>query len=226
MIDLSRQKPFASGGNRLCYRHPERPDLCVKVMRSGRIEELRNRAAWYKRLSGDSQFDDNAREAEGHAQPALRNAAPDSIAWQHLPRWYGIQATSEGPGAVSQLILDQRGEPAVDLETYLQRHGLDKPIAAALERFADWLHRTRVLTRNPLPHNLVVQWQRTGDDAPEERPELYLVDGLGCASFLPLAEWFEAAAQHYIERRIQRMWKRVHWEVSGRQIPWKEAERR
>lgn len=219
MIDLSRQKPFASGGNRLCYRHPERPDLCVKVMRSGRVDELRNRASWYKRLSGDDQFDDNEREAEGYAQRALRNAEPDSIIWRHLPRWYGIQATSEGPGAVSQLILDERDEPAANLETYLQQHGLDKPIGAALERFADWLHRTRVLTKNPLPHNLVVRVE-------DGQPELYLVDGLGCASFLPLAEWFDSAARHYIERRIQRMWKRVHWEVSGRQIPWKEAERR
>lgn len=224
MIDLSRQKPFASGGNRLCYRHPERPDLCVKIMRTGRIDELRGRAPWYKSLVSDSHFDDNEREARGYAQRALRNAESGSIAWQHLPRWYGIQATSEGAGAVSQMILDEQGNPAINLQEYLEQNGLDEPISAALERFSDWLHQSRVLTKNLLPHNLAVQWEKSAE-GDEKQPELYLIDGLGRASFLPLAELFEPANRRYIERRIRRMWKRIHWEVSDREISWKEAER-
>lgn len=226
MIDLSRQKPFASGGNRLCYRHPERPDLCVKVMRNGRVDELRGRAPWYKALHSDSHFDDNEREARGYAQRALRNAEPDSIVWKHLPRWYGIQPTSEGPGAVSQLILDGRGEPAISLQAYLEQNGLDKPIGTALEQFSDWLHQTCVLTKNLLPHNLVVQREEMDAGNVDKRPRLYLIDGLGCASFLPLAEWFDFARHRYIERRIRRMWKRIHWEVSDRSVSWEEAERR
>ena len=218
MIDLSNKQPFASGGNRHCYRHPEDPQKCVKVMRAGRIEELRNRAPWYKRLASDDRFDDNLRELAGYRQRALRDAGDDSPVWRHLARWYGLEETTEGTAAVSQLILDDNNNPAPTLESYLQQRGLDAPISAALERFADWLRETRVLTKNILPHNLVVCMQRG-------EPELILIDGLGRATLLPLPEWFEFFNQNYIQRRIQRMWRRIHWEVSDKSMTWKEAER-
>lgn len=218
MIDLSNSRPFASGGNRHCYRHPQFADRCVKVMRPGRVAELRQRAPWYKGLADDSHFDDNAREVAGYRQKVLRTAPDDSPVWDHLPRWYGMTETSKGPGAVSELLLDAHGAPAETLETYLQRAGLDAPIRGALERFSQWLRATGVLTKNLLPHNLVVV-SRGG------QPELYLVDGLGNASFLPLSEHLAVSRRRYIERRIDKMWKRIHWEISDRNIPWKKAER-
>lgn len=218
MIDLSQQQPFASGGNRHCYRHPDYPDRCVKVMLPGRIEELRQRAAWYKTWMRDARFDDNAREVEGYQQKILRDADDESPVWQHLPRWFGLEDTSEGPGAVSELILDDHGRPAMTLEAYLSKHGLDDYIRGALERFAEWLQATGVLTKNVLPHNLVIR-ERDG------LPSLYLVDGLGSAAFLPLVEIFSRSRMRYIERRIQRMWARVEWEVSDRSLTWKQAEK-
>lgn len=218
MIDLNAQKPFASGGNRHCYRHPQFADRCIKVMRTGRIAELRKRASWYKALASDASFDDNAREVEGYNQKVLRDAPADSPVWQHLPRWYGMVETSEGPGAVSELILDASGEPGMTLEQYLKIHGLDAAITGALDRFADWLRDTRVMTKNLLPHNLVLREEHG-------QPELFLIDGLGRATFLPFAELFDALNAHYIERRIQRMWARVQWEVSDKSLTWKQAEK-
>ena len=218
MIDLNEQQPFASGGNRHCYRHPQYRDRCVKIMRPGRIAELRKRAPWYKSFVGDDSFDDNAREVEGYEQEALKNAPADSPVWLHLPRWYGIEETSEGPGAVSELILNAHGEPGETLEHYLETKGLDAPIKGALRRFADWLRATRVMTKNLLPHNLVIREE-------QGQPELYLIDGLGRATFLPTAEWFEGSRSRYIERRIQRMWTRVEWEVSDKTLTWKQAEK-
>lgn len=218
MIDLSALTPFASGGNRHCYRHPDDPEKCVKVMRPGRIAELRARAPWYKRLAGNKRFDDNLRELAGYRQRALRDAGSDSPAWRHLARWYGLVETSDGTGAVSQLIVDADMNPAPTLDSYLQRHGLDAPIMAALERFAGWLMETRILTKNILPHNLVVKMH-------QGKPELVLIDGLGRATLLPFPEWFQWSNRRYIHRRIERMWRRVHWEVSDKRLTWKEAER-
>ncbi|WP_237067564.1 YrbL family protein [Microbulbifer guangxiensis] len=218
MIDLSGQSPFASGGNRHCFRHPQDSGKCVKVMRTGRIEELRRRAPWYKRLAGNRRFDDNLREQDGYRQRALRNAGEASNAWRHLARWYGIEATSEGPAAVTELVTDEHGQPAMTLERYLQCNGLDETIEAALHRFARWLRETGLLTKNILPHNLVIR-EETG------QPELVLIDGIGCAAFLPLAEYFPHSRKRYIQRRIERMWRRIRWEISDRNITWKEAER-
>ncbi|MBN8430140.1 hypothetical protein JF535_04655 [Microbulbifer salipaludis] len=218
MIDLSNSTPFASGGNRHCYHHPHFADRCVKVMRPGRVAELRQRAPWYKALARDSQFDDNARELAGYQQRVLRNAPADSPVWAHLPRWYGMTDTSAGPGAVSELLLDEQGTPAMTLETHLTHFGLDTPIQGALDRFSQWLRATGVLTKNLLPHNLVVVTRKG-------QAELYLVDGLGSAAFLPLPEYISVSRKRYIERRIEKMWKRIHWEISDRSIPWKKAER-
>ena len=218
MIDLSDRKPFASGGNRHCYVHPAHPDRCVKVMRPGRIAELRRRASWYKALSSDASFDDNVREVEGYRQKVLRTAPDNSPVWQHLPRWYGTVETSEGAGAVTELILDENGAPALTLETYLEHHGLDAPIRAALERLAVWLRATGVLSKNLLPHNLVIR-------KCDGQPELCLIDGLGSAAFLPAVERLQSFRRRYIERRIQRMWVRVEWEVSDRALTWKQAEK-
>lgn len=217
MIDLGGTEPFASGGNRFCYRHPQNPGLCVKVMRPGRTAELLARAPLYKRWRGERYFDDNLRELEGYSQRALQGG--DEDLWQHLPRWYGIQATSLGPGAVTDMILDGGGEPAPTLRDYLRENGLDREIRSALQRFADWLLRCRVLTKNLIAHNLVVREERG-------RPEIYLIDGLGSAAFLPLPEISGYFAERYIRRRIERMWLRTEWEISDRSIPWRVYEKR
>ncbi|AMX03523.1 YrbL family protein [Microbulbifer thermotolerans] len=217
MIDLSDSTPFASGGNRLCFRHPQDPALCVKVMRPGRCAELVARAPWYKRWRGESYFDDNLREQQGYAQRALRQG--DDALWRHLPRWYGIRETSLGPGAVTDMILDARGEPAPTLRQYLNSQGLDDRIHPAMERFCDWLRRHRVLTKNLIPHNLVVREEKG-------QLELYLIDGLGSAAFLPLPAHFDYFADSYIERRIARMWLRTEWELSDKSLPWRKFEAR
>ena len=42
MIDLSNSSPFASGGNRDCYEHPTNPNVCIKVTKSGILENIKN----------------------------------------------------------------------------------------------------------------------------------------------------------------------------------------
>ncbi|SEA09661.1 YrbL family protein [Microbulbifer marinus] len=217
MIDLSHSEPFASGGNRFCYRHPENPQLCVKVMRPGRTAELIGRAPWYKQWRGEEYFDDNLRELEGYSQRSLQR--DDAGLWRHLPRWYGIQETSLGPGAVTDMILDASGAPAPTLRQYLNKHGLDAEVRAALQRFADWLLQYKVLTKNLIAHNLVLREERG-------QLELYLIDGLGSAAFLPLPEISDFFAERYIQRRIERMWLRVDWEISDKKVPWRKFEAR
>ncbi|WP_444924020.1 YrbL family protein [Microbulbifer sp. DLAB2-AF] len=217
MIDLNNREPFASGGNRFCYQHPQEPHLCVKVMRPGRTQILLDRAPWYKRGRGLDSFDDNLREQEGYSQSALQRDRAGL--WQHLPRWYGIQQTSLGPAAVTDMILDENGTPAPTLRQYLNKHGLDEEVRIALQEFASWLLEYGVLTKNLIAHNLVLRRENG-------RLQIYLIDGLGCASFLPLPKFSSFFARRYIHRRIQRMWLRVEWEVSDKKIPWRKFEAR
>jgi hypothetical protein len=66
MIDLSNLSPFASGGNRDCYEHPTNPNICIKVTKSGILENIRRNKAWYKRLRSSKSFDDNLREESAY----------------------------------------------------------------------------------------------------------------------------------------------------------------
>ncbi|MDP5208487.1 YrbL family protein [Microbulbifer sp. 2205BS26-8] len=215
MIDLSHSRPFASGGNRLCYRHPQDSRLCVKVMRPGRAAELLGRAPWYKRWRGEVRFDDNLREQQGYAQRAIQRN-PEGL-WQHLPRWYGIQETSLGPAAVTDMILDANGAPAPTLRQYLNKQGFDQEVREALQRFALWLLKYGILTKNLIAHNLVLCRQKG-------QLQVYVIDGLGCASLLPLAKISNFFAKRYIRRRIQRMWLRAEWEISDKKVPWRKFE--
>jgi len=35
MIDLSNSMPFAKGGNRACYQHPNNKNICLKITHEG-----------------------------------------------------------------------------------------------------------------------------------------------------------------------------------------------
>lgn len=178
VTDLSDQKPFASGYNRHCYWHPEIPDRCLKVIRPENIEARYQRQQPLKKLLGKSRLNDNKQEQAGHQQSAivsLIKLGHESTVWSHLPKFYGNTATSHGPANESELILDPSGAPGQTLEHYLRQNGFDAPIKAASGRFCTWLKATGILTRNLLPHNLVIA-QRNN------QLELFLVDGLGAPS--------------------------------------------
>ena len=62
MIDLDGLTPFAEGGNRKCFIHPDNSDRCLKVIHPGLLQKIRNNKPWYKRFRSLESFDDNLRE--------------------------------------------------------------------------------------------------------------------------------------------------------------------
>ncbi len=217
MIDLSDQQPFASGSNRHCFRHPDDPTLCLKVVRPENIEARYRRQHRLKRLLGKARLDDNQQELRAHRQRALIGL-PEQTAWAHLPRFFGQTDTTLGTANVSEFLAAPDGHPAETLEHYLQRCGLDPAIQAAIDRFCAWLRSTGILTRNLLPHNLVIA-ERNG------QPELFLVDGLGAPTIPDALARLPAWRRRYVDRRIRRLHKRVAWELGDRKVRWEEFQR-
>ena len=85
MIDLGTCQPFASGYNRHCFRHPDDPSLCLKVLRPENIEARYQRQPWAKKLLGRRRIDDNAQELKahrpkGHPPLALSRRSRDGLA--------------------------------------------------------------------------------------------------------------------------------------------------
>ena len=50
---------------------------------------------------------------------------------------------------------------------------------------------------------------------------LKIVDGLGSKAFFPLPRFSDFFAKRYVERRIELMWSRINWDLSGRKGNWK-----
>lgn len=217
MIDLSHQTPFAAGYNRLCFVHPDDPGRCLKVIRPENIEARYTRQPMIKKLLGKQRINDNRQEIEAHAR--LPTPETSSAIWAHLPRFFGTTETSLGPANVSELITEADGSPAKTLEWFLTGStALPADITAAIDRFCDWLAANAVMTRNLLPHNLVVA-HRQG------QPELFLVDGLGAPTVPARLASISAYRNRYITRKIARFHQRIQWELDGRPGTWEQAQK-
>ncbi|NBW84337.1 MAG: hypothetical protein EBR50_03280 [Proteobacteria bacterium] len=212
MINLDGVSSFAKGGNRRCYVSPINPKRCLKVLHENLLDKLKQNSAWYKRLGNNAGLDDNLRERDAYNQRAISSPINSSV-WNHLAKWYGMVETNLGPASETELILND-GEIAETLETYLFREGLTPEIQEALKTFETWLRTHLVLTKNIIPHNVVIK---------KENGSLFLViiDGLGCKSFIPLPKYSRFFARIYVERRIKLMWSRIHWDLGGRIGDWK-----
>ena len=77
-----------------------------------------------------------------------------------------------------------------------------------------FLKETKLLTKNIIPHNLAVKEN-------DSELTLKIIDGLGCMSFIPLPEISNTFADRYIKRRIELMYSRIEWDLSGRKGSWK-----
>ena len=211
MINLEGVRPFAEGGNRVCYIHPDNNYLCLKISKPEVIAKMRSNAPWYKKLRSEKSFDDNYREERAYHQRAIKEN-PQKI-WKHLAKWYKFVETSKGWASCTELITNN-DKVALNLEEYLLNKGRTSDIDEALKEFEMFLKETKLLTKNIIPHNLAVKENDYG-------LTLKIIDGLGCMSFIPLPEISNAFANRYIKRRIELMYSRIEWDLSGRKGSWK-----
>ena len=211
MIDLDGLTPFAEGGNRKCFIHPDKPDRCLKVIHPGLLQKIRNNKPWYKRFRSLESFDDNLREEVAYKQKALRSSNPKI--WKHLAKWYGKTETSLGIASETELIKNDN-QIAETLESYLFKNGLTDEIKDSIENFHHWLRNNLVLTKNLIPHNLVLKKENNSLN-------IKIIDGLGSQAFIPFPSYSKFFAKRYVERRIELMWSRINWDLSGRKGNWK-----
>ena len=211
MINLEGVRPFAEGGNRVCYIHPDNKSLCLKISKLEAVKKMRSNAPWYKKLRSERSFDDNLREESAYQQRAIKEN-PQKI-WRHLAKWYEFVETSKGLASCTELITNN-DKVALNLEEYLLSKGRTSEIDKALKEFEIFLKETKLLTKNIIPHNLAVKEN-------DSELTLKIIDGLGCMSFIPLPEISNIFAERYIKRRIELMYSRIEWDLTGRKGSWK-----
>ena len=201
MLKLSDLQPFARGGNRLCYVHPEDPGLCVKVRRPDfTLRDRRRQKGFPKNLRPLSSFDDNLEE-ERVMRELERHYG--EVVFKHVSRCYGLVETDMGKGLVSELIRDGSGRISQTLKKYLWDCGLTSAVDQAIDNLIAFWAEARVPSRDLLLHNIVVQQ----DHAKIVR--LVVIDGLGSSGFLPLWRMPGVVQDHKVRRKLVNFKQRI-----------------
>ncbi len=137
VLSLAGAEPFAKGGYRHCYVHPDDADLCVKVV--SRTDDRRCYAA--------QQMD-----IEDYA--ALRKRGPETV-FDRIPEIKGVVDTDLGVGIVMRLYRDADGRISRNLANVIGERGLTPCLSKAIDEWKRWQHEQRLLTRDTAPYNMV-----------------------------------------------------------------------
>lgn len=201
MISLSKRQPFARGGNRLCFVHPDDNDRCIKVRRPDfSLEDRRRKKGFPKNLKPLSSFDDN--REEWSVMQTLHHHLGDKV-YQCVSRCFGFLDTDMGKGLSSELIRNGDGAIAQTLKKELWDTGFTPELRAAVENFvAHWRH-IGVPSRDLLLHNLVVQ--RQGDVI----RRIVVIDGLGSSGLIPFFWLPVKIRQRKIARKVDNLYQRI-----------------
>lgn len=133
---LFKSEPFAKGGYRHCYVHPDNADLCVKAV--ARIEDPKC---------------DTAQRHEIADCLWLKKHWSDALS-ERIPAFEGIVDTDRGVGIVMRLCRDSDGRISRDLAKIIQERGLAPPLVRAVDDLERWLRKHRLLTRDTAPKNV------------------------------------------------------------------------
>lgn len=197
MISLQKASPFAIGGRRACYFHPDDTNLCIKVAREDKQPAmLRSVDPWWKRLRPIAYYDENILDLNIGLN--LR-AKLGTQATAHFPEIHDIVATDLGPGLVCELIRDPDGQISLSGKEYTLTYGLGTDVKDAVKVLRSFLSKHLILFRDPFPHNMALQQQEDGS------LRAVVIDGLGRGAFLnPI---LKQSAHKRIDRKIDRLLK-------------------
>ena len=184
-LALAALEPFAKGGHRHCYVHPENPGLCVKV--PARADDGRCRAL-------------QRRELEDYA--TLRDRRP-AVLLERIPVIEGVVDTDLGVGIVSELCRDADGRISRNLAALISEQGLSPSLVAAIDGLKRWLKTQRLVTRDTGPHNAVAM--RLGED----EWKLVIVEGWVHRRYQWLARCHRILADRMIDRQLAKFDRRV-----------------
>ncbi len=206
MLQLN-QPPFARGGHRAIYYHPENSEQCIKVlMPASTPEKKKAKAPWWKKLRKLESFDDNKEEYQ--VLKHIESWAPE-IVGRHIPQCYGFVETSEGAGLVTDIFRDFDGEISPNLLNFLQANGDKWGIIDAISEFQQAIYKYQILSRALLLHNIVVQRFNS------EQCRLFLIDGIGNPEFIPISNVFIVTRKLKIKRKIKKMRKQIAMVLRG-----------
>jgi hypothetical protein len=197
MILLNDSEPFAIGGRRACYRHPDDATRCIKLtLANADPVILRAADPWWKRLRPIKHYDEN--KIDSKIQHLL-DSKLDTAANYHFPKIHGLVETDLGLGLETELICDADARISLSGKEFTMQNGLTEASEEALDNLRCFLVQHLILFRDPFPHNMVFQSLEGG------RLRAVIIDGLGRHVFL--SPILRNAAEKRVEKKFARLMK-------------------
>lgn len=201
MLSLADVEPLAVGQMRYVYRHPDRADALIKVIRPDMLEQRWGGARnWLKRRARARQYTVYLRELREYVALRARDALASPIV-----RVYGVIETDLGLGQVVEYLQGEDGGLAPTLEQLVARHG-DAP----------WIRQgVDGLFASLLEHHVVLSDMHAGNivhgRSDYDVMRFALVDGFGEKNAVPLCSMSAA----YNARNTRRMYRKLMLEYGA-----------
>jgi len=181
MIELNESLFFSKGTTRKCFLHPENNDLCIKIPL---VNEGKRNKGILKAVHRENKF---------YLRLKKRN-----VSWEHLSQYKGDVDTNLGRGSVYQLIRNDNGEIATNLEHYLQSKNQlinSDVLSNVLDELYAYMQANQILTTSLLPRNIVLHQHH-------EQMKLVIIDDIGSSEFIPVSQYIS----FFAEKKIKRKW--------------------
>lgn len=196
-LKLAHLRPFAAGSTRFVYRHPDDPDLVVKVIRPelvarrfGKDARMRISRRRYR------QFLIFLREVREH----LAVYAHDESGRHFMQSIVGFVETDLGLGLVARAVRGHDGELAPTLEALVCENRFTDAVRRDLERLVEQVRASEVVVADLNPTNIVYGWDAEHGD------HFVLVDGLGEKTLIPVRSFSRRLNRIGKERFIRRLY--------------------
>ena len=200
IIKLKDESPLARGRSRLVFRHPDDPDLIIKVVRPEVIEDrFGNNTKWYKKRRRFGRFISYMREIQEFL--AVQSSMDKSP--HFLQRIVGFTQTDLGLGLVIEAVLDPNGQLAPTIFALIKSGQFDDQAKDALRSTLDQILHCNVIISDLNPGNLVYT------SSPEHGHYFVLIDGLGNNSLIPSKIISSRLNQRSKRGRFDRLYSRI-----------------
>lgn len=178
MLYIEKANLIGKGMHRECYKHPENPSLCIKLIVKDSPVEIKREKQYYRHLQ------------------------KRGISWDMIPRYYGDVETNLGPGSVFDLIADHDLAVSKSLEYYLssveQTEKYFRSLSESLKLLKNYLLDNNIVTMNIKPYNVLCRKNASGIF------RLFLIDNIYNSEFIPVSNY----VNFFAKLKISRKWRR------------------
>lgn len=171
MLVLKENLLVGEGGRKKIYLDPRDNTKCIKITPLERKKFVKSTAKhWYKKFRSLNSFDENTVEMKAHRN--MKNK--DNDAYNHIPKFYGDIETNFGWGIIVEYLNN-----IISLRDFIIKYGVtDDLIKAIKEMFLNFI-KNNIEIRDYTSINYMVKFV-------DNKPKIYLIDGLGTANLIPL----------------------------------------